>query len=160
MRIKEIGFFENIPVDDDTKRIYILEDSNKIDMLFKEEPWAELYRDEHCCEKMFHYLQRKESWIQYIPYDKTYAIPYHSLLSKRQLPNLKKHARVMQILNFCPFCGVCLDNEKISKLRIKKMDKYYKNHRKENEFWIDFWIRCRHTKEGKSFFSDQWRKEL
>jgi ABC-type ATPase with predicted acetyltransferase domain len=158
MKITEICFLNNIPVDDDTKKIYKLEDGNKVFPLFGWEPWTTLHRDDHCCEKMFNYLQKKESWIQYISYDKTYGLPYHSFFSKKQLLKLWKYPKEMQQLNFCPFCGMCLNNEEIYELRIKKMDKYYEDHKKENESWIDFWIRLRHTKEGKSFFSDHWRK--
>ncbi|MDR3317752.1 MAG: hypothetical protein LBS71_03030 [Puniceicoccales bacterium] len=160
MKIEETCFLNEIPVDNATKNVYKLEDSNKVVTMFGWEPWGTLSPEDHCCNKMFDYLRKKESWMQYIPYDKTYALPYRDLFSEKQLLKIWKYSEEMQKMNFCPFCGTCLDNEEISALRVKEMNKYYENHKKENESWIDFWSRFRHTQEGKSFFSDKWRRLL
>lgn len=158
MKIKESTFFRG--VSEDAKGVYSLEDSNKICPLWKWE-LCELRRDDHCCDRMFAYLQEKNSWIVFIPYDRTYAMPYVQLSTKKQMSQLqlcKTYNGEMQILHFCPFCGTSLDNEDLTSARALKMTEVYDQNKNDNESWWEFWERNRTMKYGKLFFSDKWRQ--
>jgi hypothetical protein len=155
MKIKEVCFVDNIVVDDDTKVMYRLEDSNKIITMFGWEP-CEILRKDHCCNDMFNHLKKEKAWIQYISYNKTYGLPYYNLLSKKQMKKIWRYTKEMQILRFCPFCGINLIKKENSNLRAKKMEEHYERYKQEGEHFVLFWDRLRFTKDGKFFFSDKW----
>jgi hypothetical protein len=157
MKVMQTCFLNETQLNDDEKRMCELEDQNMIVTMFGWEP-TQLQREDHCCEDMFHYLQKDDAWMQFVSYDKTYALPYNKLLSKKQLRKIWRHVREMQWLKFCPFCGTSLIDEKVLKSRIKMMEDYYEQHKKEDEAWVFFWNRHRHTAQGGIFFSDKWRR--